>query len=94
MPRHEELRHDTPARRFKPHLQAFRVIEPAHPLDVDGSAVAPQQDMNAAISITRMRLSHLPNGLAQRRLAETGRAVVVGRPVPSGTARQTRRIKT
>jgi hypothetical protein len=61
-----------------PHLQALQAIEPVHALHVDAPTLAPQDDMDAPVSIACSRLSDLTDALAQNGLVVAHRAVVTG----------------
>ena len=61
-----------------PHLQALQAIEPVHALHVDEPTLAPQDDMDAPVSIACSRLSDLTDALAQNGLVVAHRAVVTG----------------
>ena len=62
-----------------PHLQAFPVIEAAHPLNIHSPALPLENDLDTPVAIARPRLCDLSDPFAQGCLIQPTRAVVVGR---------------
>jgi len=76
-----QLRLDAALGRFVAQLQADFTVQPAHPLAIDQPALAPQQHMNAAISVADAGLGDLLDSLHQNSLPGAFGSVVIGRPV-------------
>lgn len=64
----------------QPHTEPLLTIEPVHALVVDLPALAPEQDVNAQITVAHARRGQFPNPPSQHGLIVTDRSVAMPRP--------------